>query len=151
MSEDTALQIEVGSQFTEGNGKPSNQYAFDRAFKEGLSIKLPLGTQLFIDLDSDADFAIFEKLLSIANDHVGVSDYVCSLSKSGYPHRHIVVNLKRQITVLERIALQACLGSDRKREILSFIEYLNGDAAPTLFFEKPKADNDSAVDSSMPF
>lgn len=128
-------KILTGSEFSEGQ-KPSNQYAFDRALKEGLRIRLPLGNQLFIDLDGDEDLATFEGLLKILSDNIGVVDHVITPSKSGLPHRHIIVNLKHKVTMLERIALQACLGSDRKREILSFIELSNGDSAPTLFFEK---------------
>ena len=46
------------------------------------------------------------------------------------------VNLPCDVANVERIALQAVLGSDRMREFLSLYRHLNGDTDPTLFFEK---------------
>ena len=38
-----------------------------------------------------------------------------------------------------KLLLQACLGSDRVRELLGYVQMKNGDAHPTLFLES-KAD-----------
>lgn len=58
-------------------------------------------------------------------------------SRSGAPgKRHITLALNRKLTSVERILFQALLGSDRKRELLSYIRVLNSDPEPTLFFER---------------
>jgi hypothetical protein len=54
-------------------------------------------------------------------------------SKSGLPHRHVVVASPRNmLSPAKRIALQAILGSDPLREMLSMFRYLNGDPYPSL-------------------
>jgi hypothetical protein len=42
----------------------------------------------------------------------------------------------RDLTPIERVTLQTILGSDPKREFLSFNRIENGDEHPTLFFER---------------
>ena len=72
------------------------------------------------------------------NKFVGIYNYTEKPSKSGEPGKmHITLVFQdRTFTTLERIGLQAMLGSDRVRELLSYVQYLNGDAHPTLFLEK---------------
>jgi hypothetical protein len=57
-------------------------------------------------------------------------------SRGGLPKRHITVYLGRAISSLERLALQAMLGSDRIRELLGFVRLQRGELHPTLFFER---------------
>lgn len=141
----------IGSEFGALIGmKPSNQYAFDRAMKEGLRIVLPKGNELQLDFDDDESFNLFESLFHIARPHLGKSfEIVTNPSRHGLPRRHTTITLDHNVTMLERIALQACLGSDRKRELLSFIELQNGDSAPTLFFEQPAPE--PGQDDDIPF
>jgi hypothetical protein len=58
------------------------------------------------------------------------------LSRNG--NTHIIIRFENPISIHERILLQACLGSDRKRELLSYIRHLNGIEQPILLF-KPKS------------
>jgi len=48
----------------------------------------------------------------------------------------VVVTLERNVEPMERILIQAFLGSDLKREALSWVRIVNNDPNPTLFFEK---------------
>lgn len=59
-------------------------------------------------------------------------------SKSGGEHRHITLTLSNNISDVERILLQAILGSDPKRELLSYIRILRNIPQPTAFFELPE-------------
>ena len=103
----------------------------------GYTVTFPKSNQLFIDIDSDLDYAkfkdIWELLISVTNGAVSFKE---STSKSGAPHKHIVVELPFDVTELERIAFQAILGSHNTRELLNLVNLTNGDATPTLFFEK---------------
>lgn len=94
--------------------------------------------ELFIDIDTDADYAVFQDHFATIEKHYGIVGYpAVAPSKSGAPRRHITVTLRNNITHTERILLQAVLGSDRKREMLAWLEELHGDATPVLFLEKP--------------
>lgn len=57
-----------------------------------------------------------------------------TISRNG--RAHIYIQFPRPLSDAERIALQASMGSDRKRELLSLSRILGGtDRQPTTFFE----------------
>ena len=113
--------------------------AFARAKKEGWTVVLPQPNELFVDIDDEAGFERFMEFQEILGQNWGVVGVRDTQSKSGNPNRkHIVVTLGCDVDPITRIALQACLGSDRKREILSLVNIKSGDTNPTLFFEKEK-------------
>lgn len=103
------------------------------AEKKKQTVRYPAENELFLDIDTDEDY----KILIHNADVLGnlVSGILTTISKSGLPHRHVVVTLSTHVTQLERILLQACLGSDRKHELLSYLAALDGNAQPTVFFE----------------
>jgi hypothetical protein len=53
-------------------------------------------------------------------------------------HFHVTIRSSDRLTVPERIAAQALLGSDPNREIYNFFRHLNGSRFPILFYEKGK-------------
>ena len=116
------------------------------AEKLGMVIVLPSPRDLFVDIDTEADFVWLLAMVAVAGG-VGVQlevDHV-NASKSGLPRRHVYLTADRDLTPTERIALQATLGSDRKRELLSLLRvWLCTDRAPTLFFEQPGHPRDGA-------
>ena len=62
--------------------------------------------------------------------------YLVRPSPSGRPGRHhVVVTMPRPVSPMERIALQAILGSDPIREMLSWFRIERGIEEPTIFFE----------------
>jgi hypothetical protein len=92
---------------------------------------------LLLDLDTDRDLNSYDNrsddLLRMFG-HFEIERYT---SKSGRGW-HVIVRLDEPIpNVLERIALQAALGSDPKREALSILRVRNGIAEPIRLF-KPK-------------
>jgi hypothetical protein len=110
-----------------------------KAYAKGLDVVVPKPNELFVDIDSKDDLAVFVT-------HIGVmaaaipATWTIKPSPSGKEHRyHATVVLSRDVTVAERIALQAALGSDRLHECLSIISALGGNDTPTLFFEKKPA------------
>lgn len=113
--------------------------AEDDAKAKGLVVKTPARDELFVDIDSDADFEVFAKHLKILGRFVAVRSYTVSPSNSGGERRHVVVRLSRDVVDdSERVLLQAVLGSDRLRELLSWERIRSGVREhPTVFFEKP--------------
>lgn len=106
---------------------------------EGLFPKTPQHNELFIDIDNVDDknwFLIqFERLKKILPQ----ISYRSNPSKSGLPNEHITVTMPFKISSNhERIAWQACLGSDSVKELLSMIRLYRGDEFPILFMEKPQ-------------
>ncbi len=101
-----------------------------------LVIVAPTERQLFIDIDDESSARVFRAHIVLLNSFRPCS-WVEAPSPSGKPWRlHITVNLESPITNLERLALQAMLGSDRLHELLSMRSHLAGDPPPTVFFEK---------------
>ena len=131
-------EILGGTSFENGVNIPSSRFAYERATRENLQIVLPRANELQIDIDNEDAEEVFTVLMNhLVPAFIGFSSVIKNPSKSGAPGKfHITVALNQDVTPLERIALQAILGSDRKRELLSFIELANGDKTPTLFLEK---------------
>ena len=95
-------------------------------------IRIPKADELFIDIDNEQGYRVFTHLVALLPT---VDSWEGKPSKSGLPHRHIVVKLKTQVSNLERIALQAILGSDRKHELLSYLANAAGNPFPSVLFE----------------
>lgn len=112
--------------------------AFSKAALEGELVVLPRDNELFIDIDNEASLVLFYMNLPKIEEYVGVRGYpVITPSRSGdAERRHIVVTLSQDVTKTERILLQAVLGSDLRRELLSYCRITIGDPNPTLFLEK---------------
>jgi hypothetical protein len=118
------------------NGKPNSQKALDQAEHEGLTVVYPKDNEIMIDIDNPHSLQLFYKQMDIVKKYIGVIGEEQHLSKSGGEKWHITVTLTTTVTPLERLALQAMLGSDRVRELLGYVEYKNNDPTPTLFLER---------------
>lgn len=121
---------------------PTLNQSLRKAAERGLKVRYPEPYELFVDIDNDEDYEVFQENYEILRTFTQLHDMALAskteaASKSGLPNRHIVVNLGRPVhSPLERLMLQAFLGSDRKHELLSYMALVNGHSAPTLFFEK---------------
>lgn len=116
---------------------PHSQEAIDRAKKENLLVVFPKPNELLIDIDNAEDLKTFKRCHNVLEEHFGIVGIETAGSMSGRAdHLHITVTLETEVTDLQRVALQACLGSDRMREILGLVMALSGDPHPTLFLEK---------------
>lgn len=118
-------------------GMPNSQRAYTQAALEGLEVVLPAENELQIDIDNEHSYMLFCNQLLIVRKFIGVIDTVETKSKSGKSFKmHITVILENPVSMIERLALQAMLGSDRVRELLGYVQYKNDDPHPVLFLEK---------------
>ncbi len=108
------------------------------AAAKGCYVRLPKPNEIFIDIDSNEDYEVFEKGLTVLREFYEVSSVEETPSRSGGECRHVVVQLTgdNYLGDYERCLPQACLGSDRLHELLS-LKAIKGGATlhPTLFFE----------------
>jgi hypothetical protein len=125
------------------------QQAAATAKERGLVVCAPAPNELFVDIDDAESLALFERNFPKLEELGLFSKVLKTESPSGKPGRwHVVVWLNRDVeSTFERIALQALLGSDRVREVLSWQRATRGDPVPTLFFERP---SDSSPEPSAP-
>lgn len=109
-----------------------------KAEELGCVVVLPKANELQVDLDSAEAYDEHLKRRAILAKHCKGFLVECleAPSKSGFPKLHVTIVLSRDVSALERVALQSLLGSDPVRELLSWvaIEKKTNDF-PTLFFE----------------
>lgn len=73
---------------------------------------------------------------NILQEHVGVTASIHTRSKSG--NIHVYFFLTTPLDLASRVAFQAALGSDPKREALGVLRVLKKIESPVAFFEKPE-------------
>ena len=112
----------------------NSEDAIKWASENNLAVVFPNDNQLLVDLDDYASQQAYERTIALIAETYGLDDVTETVSRSGNLHR--VVTLKTPIGAMERIALQAILGSDRRREAHSLRRTRQGELHPTLFFEK---------------
>lgn len=130
----------------------TNEQMEEWAKQEGCDYIEATDSELFIDIDTKEQLATFWNNLNLAHrlfDHVpsdklgywGRQQIKITDSKQGGDHKHIRVKLWAPLDIKDRILLQACLGSDLKRELISWKRAQEGEKNVVIFFEKrPKAD-----------
>lgn len=112
--------------------------AFVEAESKNSIVVLPKENELFLDIDDLAGRNTFLRNKTKFSMHVAtIEDYTETTSRGG--NTHIVVKLGHNIDPQQRIIYQVLLGSDRIREMLSWIRLINEDPNPTLFFETKNA------------
>lgn len=100
---------------------------------------------LLLDLDGPEDMEFYDNALPFivplleqqGNRLVKLTQY----KSKGGAGRHIVLQMTKSLPTVERLLLQACLGSDRKREFLSLVRVWNKSEEPSLLF-RPKKDKE---------
>lgn len=108
---------------------------------------IPANNQILqIDIDSEEDFKVYEANAQLLLQEISDKPVKITVSASGYPHRHIIVELKRPTDIWERIALQAILGSHLTREMFNAYRVIKGIECPIVFFEG-KSESPEAVRS----
>jgi len=111
------------------------------ASKRGLDLVLPGPKELQIDLDYIGDERVMHAAIeTLQNNGVGCEISKITESPGGNKHAYVTLFIDRPLTELERVCLQACLGSDRQRETLSFLRlWFNIPRPASCFFEKKTA------------
>ncbi len=107
----------------------------EKAKKLGKVVVYPNRYQLFVDIDSDTDHMRFNDLVAILEQSERITHFAFPSKTPG--HCHIIVTLDREISPWERVALQAAMGSDRKRELLAILNARHGDPGTNCFFMDP--------------
>lgn len=122
---------------------PPKEYALDRKVAElkakalGLTVVDADEYTLQLDFDSEEQFDLFLSIrLPSLVEFIPVSRVWWTESKNG--NKHVFVRLVTAMDALQRIALQATLGSDPTREFLCLMNELAG-TPKILLFEKPDA------------
>lgn len=112
----------------------SLEEACEDAEARGLTVVDAGDDELFVDLDTKTSLAIYRKRVETLMDKgIATSERV---TRSSGGHWHGYVQLAESKPVIERIALQAILGSDPTHEYLSYLTYLvNGEKTRIVFFE----------------
>ena len=108
----------------------------------GLVVVLPAPNELFLDIDDAESLAMYEARIVDLREHYEVVETKRTTSNGG--NTHIYLALRDDdgwvpLDAVTRIALQACLGSDRQHELLSLMTAHAGSLRPpTVLFEKPE-------------
>jgi hypothetical protein len=119
----------------------SSRTAFDQATQDNLVVVKPEPNQLFVDIDNLFGQAIYEKNIEKLAGFYTVLSIEYHPSKSGLPNKqHITITLAQPVEPMERLILQAFLGSDLTREFLGLQRIKANDAVPTLFLERKTDD-----------
>ena len=112
-----------------------SEMAFEEAKAKGLEVRVADDYTLQLDLDNEVAANQFHAYEGRLRAHFNVVEIHETTSRNG--NRHAYVKMEKPLSVPERIALQAALGSDPTREFLSLKRWLNNDPNPVLLFEKP--------------
>jgi len=98
---------------------------------------------LFIDIDTKEQLITFWSNIVLADSLFNIDKRRSKISikdsKSGGDHKHIRVHLPHKFSAIERVLLQACLGSDLKRELISMKRVQDGEENVIVFFEKKES------------
>jgi hypothetical protein len=101
---------------------------------KGYVVRLADDSTCLLDLDSEEAVECFEALLPKAVELWSVQVADRYHSKSGPPNTHVVLKLSEPRSAAWRIALQAALGSDPVRELLSLRRLDNGIVEPSRLY-----------------
>lgn len=117
---------------------PLSADAIEAAEDRGLSTIFPAEDELLLDFDNSLDYDYFQETgRDILSQFWGIKKVEEKPSASNRPgHIHVRVTLENIITPMERFALQAALGSDRKRELLGIALLKNEDPHPTFLIQR---------------
>jgi len=103
---------------------------------QGYVICYPEPDELFIDIDTLEQYAVYERQLELLLKWYPGATYIRTTSKSGDPRMHVRVRVPSKIFDDEsRIAWQSALGSDPTREFMSLMRVEREVPDPTIFVE----------------
>ena len=116
----------------------SRQDDIQGAIRNGLEIVVAGERDIFLDVDTDEDFAHFEKVRPLLAKWMQIQTVYMWRSKSN--HRHIHIVSKVDIPIERRVLIQACCGSDRMKELCTLFDLMQSpNNVPLLFRPKGAA------------
>jgi hypothetical protein len=108
--------------------------AIAEAESKGFAIVRGDSRTLLLDLDTADDIKHFARVHGALKSFLKFTIVERWPSKSG-AGEHVVIKIDRDLSAMERVLLQACLGSDRLHEMLSLATGLwQGNTEPTVLF-----------------
>ena len=104
------------------------------AQEAGFTVMVAQADEILLDLDTPESELQFEGNLQLLASLFGVTNVERWKSKS--KGHHVIVHIATKgLSDAERIALQAALGSDGKREIIAIKRLRDGDTRPSVLFK----------------
>ena len=116
------------------DAKRRTDVAIEEARKLGFDVIMGDNDHLLLDLDTPEQLAQYEIQKHMANDVYGLVEV--SRWNSINDHWHVLAKLKRPLEAAQRVAVQAALGSDPRREMLAvnlLLQYPNEE--PCILFK----------------
>jgi hypothetical protein len=122
-----------------------------RALERGQGIEVAPPDVLQIDIDGPEAYERFSASLNIWQTcpTLPALGKIVERSSRTEGHKHITIELPTEYGIEHRIMLQALLGSDIKREILSLASYYNGHETPIVFY-RPLEECNAASQQARP-
>lgn len=114
----------------------SQQVIAAKAQSMGLKAIFALADELLLDIDYPYETVNLPELtprVYLINQKLQIVSSCVTRSKSG--NAHVYIKLNRSLTGFERIVVQALMGSDRVREVLSALQLQAGSKGCTCLFE----------------
>lgn len=108
------------------------QAAIDKAVAEGFTVVRGDDTHLLLDLDGDAALAQFSRVCPLVFEKFRIINVEVWRSQGG--NKHVRLTLAEPLNIGARLLLQAALGSDGIKEVLSLVSVHNGTHEPILLF-----------------
>ncbi len=115
------------------------QAAIDKAILEGFTVVRGDSRTLLLDLDTPECIKHFDRMHGAMCSFIDFSIKDRWKSKSGIGEHVIITVNDRELSLVERIALQSALGSDRLHEYLSLVTGVwEGNEDPIILFRPPQ-------------
>lgn len=132
--EDSDYYDEDGNEISFPDNAENVQKHLDENGLSGLyKIVIADNNTIQVDLDEEASVELFQQNYEIIKNYLGPHTLKKTLSKS--KKLHVTIKTTKQFKAIERIAIQAILGSDLLRESLNFRNLKAKHKNPILFIE----------------
>lgn len=106
-----------------------------KAAEENYEVLRPAANELLIDIDNKEAQEQFDRVYPIVDRYYGIVNIQSWKSKSG--NKHIKVILRESVPISWKLVLQAALGSDPIKEVISLKRFEMNCPVPSTLF-KPK-------------
>jgi hypothetical protein len=114
-----------------------NEGVIENVKKAGYEVIEANDYQLLLDIDDNQQYKIFLDRFELFKKFFGEEiTYDMRPSIGGLPGRHIIIQLQQPMGILERIAWQASMGSDPKKEFNNLLGVHFGIAHHIVLFNR---------------
>lgn len=127
-------QAEIEELSSEEYSLREEKWRIGQAEKAGFEIFRGDPNTLTFDLDGEEALAEFRVRVKILEQKAFQPVVQISRSKSGNYHAVVKIMATRPLEEPVRLAIQACLGSEWKREFLGILRYLNDQKSVSMLF-----------------